>query len=228
MSRYATRYYALLSARWMGVFFAMLALVGMHGCQGVYYDAMEQFGVHKREILVDRVEDARDSQQEAKQEFSDALEQFRSVVTFQGGELEQRYDTLRATLDRVETRASDVKNRIDSVENVAEALFAEWEQELDQYANADLRSRSASKLRETQSEYRLMIRAMRRAEESMQPVLQTLRDQVLFLKHNLNARAIASLQDEIEVVQRDVDSLIREMERAIDEANSFINQIVAS
>ncbi|QJT09963.1 DUF2959 domain-containing protein [Oceanidesulfovibrio marinus] len=205
----------------------LLVLSCVAGCQSVYYDAMEQFGVHKREILVDRVESARDSQEEAKQEFADALEQFRSVVAFHGGELEQRYETLRATLERVEGRADDVTKRINSVENVAEALFAEWEGELDQYTSAELRSRSASKLRETRARYDQLIRAMRRAEASMQPVLRTLRDQVLFLKHNLNAQAIASLQSELDVVQRDVDSLIREMERAIDEANSFINQMVS-
>lgn len=204
-----------------------LILFGAAGCQGVYYNAMEKMGVHKREILVDRVESARDSQEEAKEEFADALEQFRSVVAFHAGELEERYETLRVTLEKVEGRADDVTSRINSVENVAEALFDEWENELDQYSSAELRSRSASKLQETRARYDQLIRAMRRAGASMQPVLQTLRDQVLFLKHNLNAQAIASLQSELDVVQRDVDSLIREMERAIDEANSFINQMVA-
>jgi len=205
----------------------VLFLAVLVGCQGVYYGAMEQFGVHKREILVDRVELARDSQAQAKEEFTDALDRFRSVVTVDGGELEERYESLRATLERVETRAREVGSRIDNVEDVAEALFEEWERELEEYANPDLQRRSARTLSETRTEYRRLARAMRRAEASMAPVLRTLRDQVLFLKHNLNARAVSSLHGELDMVQRDVDALVRDMETAIDEANRFITQMVA-
>ena len=35
---------------------------------------------------------------------------------------------------------------------------------------------------------------MRLAESRIEPVLKSFRDQVLFLKHNLNAKAIASLR----------------------------------
>jgi len=55
------------------------------------------------------------------------------------------------------------------------------------------------------------------------PVLTAFRDQVLFLKHNLNARALAALQNELDAIQTDVASLIREMEASIAEANAFID-----
>ena len=64
--------------------------------------------------------------------------------------------------------------------------------------------------------------AMHRAEAKIEPVLTPLRDQVLFLKHNLNAQAIASLQSELGRVEGDVSALIREMEAAIREADAFI------
>lgn len=48
-------------------------------------------------------------------------------------------------------------------------------------------------------------------------------DQVLFLKHNLNARAIASLKGNVASIESDIAVLIREMEASIREANRFID-----
>ncbi len=195
------------------------------GCSRVYYNAMEKVGIHKRDILVDRVEEARDSQQEAKEEFASALEKFRSVVDFNGGDLEAKYEELKAQLEELEARAQEVHDRIEAVEDVANALFEEWEEELDQYHSQSLRRASERKLRETKRRYKQLIRAMKRAEAKIDPVLIPLRDEVLFLKHNLNARAIASLKGELTRIQTDVSQLVRDMERAINEADSFIKTL---
>ncbi|WP_457573353.1 DUF2959 domain-containing protein [Desulfolithobacter sp.] len=192
------------------------------GCSNVYYGAMEKVGVHKRDILVDRVQAARDSQEKTKEQFTSALEHFSSVVNFQGGALEEKYFELKDELERIEKQAAEVRQRIEAVEDVAEALFDEWEDELDQYSNASLRRASEQQLRQTRRQYTKLIRAMKKAEAKIDPVLRPLRDQVLFLKHNLNARAIASLQTELTRIETDVSRLIREMERAMEEADSFI------
>lgn len=205
--------------------FACCALLTLVGCQSAYYSAMEKVGVHKRDILVDRVEDARDSQQDAQKQFKDALEHYRSVVQVDGGKLEERYDRLNREYEASEASAKDVRARIDAVENVANALFREWERELDTYSNAKLKALSASDLKRTRQEYRVLLQRMQSAERSIEPVLSVLRDQVLFLKHNLNARAIGALQGEYRTLQRNVDQLVAEMQRAIDEADGFIRQL---
>jgi len=196
------------------------------GCQKVYYDTMEKFGVHKRDIMVERVEKARDSQEEAKEQFRSALEQFSAVLNFKGGRLEDKYRTLQAEYDKSAARADEVKNRIDAVEDVSEALFVEWKSELDQYSSAALRRDSARKLEQTRRQYDKLIGAMRRAEAKIDPVLNAFRDQVLYLKHNLNAQAVASLQSELVHVETDITDLIREMEKSIGEANLFIKTML--
>ncbi len=201
-----------------------LSLV-LSACSSAQYAVMEKLGIHKREILVDRVENARDSQQQAKEQFSSALEEFSAVLNFQGGTLEEKYQTLNAELEESEERAQEVSERIDKVEDVAEALFDEWEDELELYSSDSLRRSSANKLKETRSHYQKLMKAMRRAEAKIEPVLTPLRDQVLFLKHNLNAQAIASLQSELGRVEGDVSALIREMEAAIREADAFIGRL---
>jgi len=200
-----------------------LALLFLLGCQTAYYKTMEKFGYHKRDLMVDRVQDARDAQEEAKEQFESALEKFKSVVEFDGGELQAKYDLLKAEYDRSNSKAEAMRNRIDSVEDVAEALFDEWEAELSQYTNDSLRRTSERKLTQTRQHYAQLISAMKRAETKIEPVLLAFRDQVLFLKHNLNAQAIASLQSELVSVEADVALLIKEMEASIAEANAFIS-----
>jgi len=200
-----------------------LALVTVAGCKSAYYGAYEQFGVYKRDLLVDQVEDARDAQEDAKAEFRDALEQFASVVTVEESNLKSTYERLADALEDAEDRAEAVTNRIDAVEDVSEDLFDEWRDEVAQISNARLRSSSERQLRESEQRYETLIRAMRRAEGRMEPVLTAFRDHVLYLKHNLNAQAIASLRTELDSIEADVAVLIREMEEAIASAQGFID-----
>jgi len=208
--------------------FAVVALMAaLAACSSVYYSTLETFGIEKRDILVDRIEDARDAQTDAKEQFASALEQYRSVVTVDGGDLEQMYDRLNAEFERSEARAQAVSERIDSVESVADDLFEEWAAELDQYSDPALRRESEGLLRDTRQQYQQVLAAMHRAEDAMDPVLALFRDQVLVLRHNLNARAIGALENELDDIERATAALIAEMQRAIDEASAFIDAMGA-
>jgi len=203
----------------VGIIFTILLQCG---CDTVYYNTMEAFGKHKRDILVERVAGARDSQAEAKEQFQSALEEFSSVLSFEGGELEEKYNKLNTEYEKSKARADAVTNRIRDVKNVANALFREWAGELDEYSSERLRRVSEQKLEQTRNRYEQLIGAMERAESKIGPVLVAFRDQVLFLKHNLNAQAIASLQAELATMESDIASLIKEMERSIEEADAFV------
>ncbi|MEK9823739.1 MAG: DUF2959 domain-containing protein [Gammaproteobacteria bacterium] len=200
-------------------------LILLASCESVYYDTMEQFGIHKREILIDRIEDAQDAQEDGQEQFKDALEQFQAVVNFDGGDLEVVYNKLNDEYEDSEEAAETIRERIDQVEDVAEDLFDEWTTELEQYSNAALRRDSERQLRETRRRYERLISSMRRAEQTIDPVLASLKDNVLYLKHNLNARAIASLKGELNTVNQDVENLISAMQRAIAESNAFIEDM---
>jgi len=203
----------------------VVLIVLLTGCESAYYNTMERFGVHKREILVDRIAGAQTAQQQGQQQFRDALEQFRSVVEFDGGNLQQLYDRLNAEFEDSERAATLIRDRIASVESVAEALFDEWEDELDDYTNQALRRDSEQQLRTTRTRYSRVIAAMNRAEATLDPVLDSLRDNVLYLKHNLNARAVASLRGELDTINTDVERLLEAMQLAIAESDRFIAEM---
>lgn len=188
---------------------------------------MEKFGYAKRDILVERVIDTRKSQAEAKDQFASALTKFIEISKFEGGALQKKYEELDREYKRSEDRAKDVRSRIEAVESVAEALFREWRQELSQYTNASLRSESQRQLDSTRVRYDELIVVMRRAAARMDPVLATFRDQVLFLKHNLNARALTSLEGTNRALQADIERLIADMNVSIREAEVFIRNLQA-
>jgi|APSaa5957512535_1039671.scaffolds.fasta_scaffold00001_291 hypothetical protein len=206
----------------ISLFFSLLVFAA---CSTVYYETMEQFGVHKRDILVDRVEEARDSQEAAKEQFSSALEQFTTLLNFDGGDLQAAYDSLNGEFEESESRAEVVSDRIRAVEDVSADLFSEWEDELELYTNQTLRNSSAATLRQTRVRYEQLVASMHAAESKMTPVVNAFRDQVLFLKHNLNSRAIASLRSELATIEGDISALIVDMENSITESNRFLSEL---
>ena len=206
---------------------ALVAPVALAGCQTAYFAAMEKIGYEKRDILSSRVEDARDAQQEAKTEVVDALTAFSETVSFEGGELESRYKALAGHLADSEAAAEDVRKRVQAVDDVGEALFLEWADELEQYSSAALKARSRQQMIDTRRGYDRMLAAMRRAESRLEPALGTLRDQVLFLKHNLNARAMGALRGEVGRVDAQVKRLVADINKAVAEADGFIKTLEA-
>ncbi|HPC59459.1 MAG TPA: DUF2959 family protein [Verrucomicrobiota bacterium] len=201
----------------------MICLSGIFsGCKSTYYAAYEKLGVYKRDLLKKRVAAARDDQQAASEQFKDALTRLKEIYSFDGGKLEKAYRDLESDYKKSADRASAVRKRIADVESVGADLFKEWEQEINQMSTASLAESSRRQLRDTRARYDQMVAALKRAEGSMEPVLTKLRDQVLYLKHNLNAQAIASLRGEATHIQLEIANLIADMNASIAKADEFI------
>lgn len=194
-------------------------------CDRLYYGTMKRFGMEKRDILVNRVREAQQAQAEAKEEFQTALERFKTVIEVEDSSLEKKYETLSRELERSEDKAKRVRDRLKAVRDVSEDLFNEWQKELGKYSDRSLRAESERDLRQTKRRADGLIASMTRAESRIQPVLTPLRDRVLFLKHNLNARAVGALGKELTAMRGDVDALVAELETAIKDADTFINEM---
>lgn len=201
----------------LSVFFMLM------GCSTMYLEALEKVGIPKRDVMVSRVEKARDTQEETKEQFKSALEQFTAATNFDGGDLEATYKRLNDAYEASVAKAEEVRSRIADIESVSEALFTEWKQEITQYSSAAMKQSSQKKLSSTQTHYRQLIASMKQAESKIEPILTVFNDQVMFLKHNLNARAIASLKGELSTIKSDVSALVVSMEQSINEANAFIS-----
>jgi hypothetical protein len=194
------------------------------GCQSAYYAVWESIGKEKRHLLRDQIENTRSDQEKAAEEFKDALTRVRELTGFSGGELESIYSRLKDDFDACTDRANAIDKRIQNVEAIAADLFDEWEAEIDRIQNASFKASSRQSLIDTRGRYRRLHQAMVSSRDSMDPVLARLNDYVLFLKHNLNARAVGALGEELGSIESDVQTLIRDIETAISEADRFLSR----
>jgi DNA-binding ferritin-like protein len=193
----------------------------------LYYQSRESvLGHHKRDIVVIQVDQACNSLKSTRDQFEDALQQFKNIVNVGETSLAHRYKLLQRQFEFCKGRSDDVSYRIVAIEEVSISLFKEWEEELSQYNNRALRSRSRQQLKASKQQYNRLIKTMRKAESRIQPVLAAFKDQVLFLKHNLNAQAIAALQHEFVEIGIDISQLIEVMEITINEASQFVSTLV--
>jgi DNA repair ATPase RecN len=198
-------------------------LVLSSGCE-----TLQTLGNEHRENLTFHVEKAEEEQQEAKEQFQSAFDEFTALVNFDGGELEAKYRQLQSEYDLCETRAEHVRSRIQKIETVSVKLFDEWGKELQQYHSDTLRESSQKMMSTTKIRYNTFVVSMKRAESKMKPVLDIFADQVLFLKHNLNANAISSLKSSVVDLESDVESLVKELEKSINDAQMFIKSMQQS
>ena len=208
----------------LSLILAILTL-GISSCSTAYYGAMDKIGFEKRHILVSRVKKAKSSQIKAKEQFSSALDEFIAVSNYEGGELEKMYRRIEKAYTKSEARAKEVRSKNDAVESTGKALFKEWDKEIRMFTDAELASASRVQYKAAEDRFDELEIAMRSAESKLDPVLKKFRDQTLFLKHNLNAKAINGLESQVVRIKVDVDRLIRDMERSIAEADRFIAEM---
>ncbi len=202
-----------------------ILLITLVGCQSAYYSAMEKVGTHKRDILIDRVKETSESQQEAKEEFTSALEQLSTLINFDGQELQSQYELSKDHYESSQKAADEVSAKISSIEHVANALFDEWRDEVEQYSNQTLKRQSQTQLKQTERRYLDVIKKMHDAEDKMLPVLSALKDNMLYLKHNLNAKAIGALKGEYKIIKHNVEQLIAHMNISIENSQAFIETL---
>ncbi len=199
--------------------------VSLAACNTVYYAAWEKLGYEKRDMLKSAVKKARGEQKEAGEQFQDALTQLKKLTNYNGGNLESAYNRFKGEYEDCEAQATSVRRQISEVDTVARDLFREWEREIREYQNPSLAADSRRKLADTRNRFEPLSRSLHSAESTMEPVLRQFRDQVLYLKHNLNAAAIGSLRGQADNIQGDIQRLLDQMNRSIAEADRFIQTL---
>jgi len=202
-----------------------LLALSLVACSSIRYAACEKLGLEKRDLLQGDVERMKDQQQETAEQFQDALTKLRTLYGSSGTDLEQRYDATKAEYEDCEKQANELQKRMDSVRTVANDLFDEWQGEIDEMGNAAMKRDSKAKLVATRKRFESLDAAMKRSEQSMKPVLKQFRDQVLYLKHNLNAEALGTLSAEVTDIDKGVAALVERMQQSMQQADTFLQHL---
>ena len=189
---------------------------------------MRTLGKEKRDILVQRIKDAKKDQDQTKQQLQTTMESFQALTGFQGGSLEKSYKRLNSDYESAASQAGKLHDKIQSIDQVSNDLFKEWQGEINAMDNGKLKSQDTVMLRNAKSRQATYMRAMRRTEDQIAPVLKAFHDQVLYLKHNLNSRAIGSLKGTSAELQGDVADLVKSIDASSQEADKLISSLAAS
>ena len=198
------------------------------GCKSTYYKTMRTLGKEKRDILVSRIKDAKKDQDQTKKQLQTTMESFQALTGFKGGSLEKSYKRLNSDYESAASQAGKLHDKIQSIDQVSNDLFKEWQGEINDMDNVKLKSQDLVMLRNAKTRQATYMRAMRSTEDQIAPVLKAFQDQVLFLKHNLNSRAIGSLKTTSSVLQSDVAGLIKSIDASSQEADKLISSLAAS
>jgi Protein of unknown function (DUF2959) len=189
---------------------------------------MATLGKEKRDILVQRIKEAKKDQDQTKQQLQTTMESFQALTGFQGGSLERNYKRLNSDYENAASQAGKLHDKVQSINQVSNDLFREWQGEISAMGNGKLKSQDTAMLRDAKARQATYLRAMRKTEDQINPVLKAFRDQVLFLKHNLNSRAIGSLKSTSANLQSDVAELIQSIDASSQEADKLITSLAAS
>lgn len=204
----------------------MVLILGSLGCNNsLVYDLQETMGTPKRQVLLSRVQDARDSMKESKKVFTSAMQQFGSVFKESGSKLENKYKILKGEYDACNTKASELRSHIASVKSIGQVLFQEWQKELDQFTNEQMRKLSEVKMQQTREKYVTMIDSMDRVSARITPVMTSMNDQLLNIKHSLNALIVVSLEEELVQLRGQMDNLMAEIDASVNHCNAFIGSM---
>ena len=206
------------------IVFALL----LSGCHSTYYKAMSTLGKEKRDILVSRIKDAKKDQDQTKQKLQTTMESFQALTGFKGGSLEKSYKRLNSDYESAASQANKLHDKIQSIDQVSNDLFKEWQGEINAMDNGKLKSQDSVMLRNAKVRQATYMRAMHQTEDQIAPVLKVFHDQVLFLKHNLNSRAIGSLKNTSAGLRNDVAGLVQSIDASSQEADKLISSLAAS
>jgi hypothetical protein len=177
------------------------------------------------ESLVNSVRRARSEQAQAQNDFTTAFHQFQRLTAPQAVELENLDAELEDSIDDCDDAAETLRERILEIRTDSNTLITEWKAELEEFAGEGMREKSAKMMADTESRTNKVVAALEQVQLKMEPVLLKLHDYALFFNHNLNPRAIATLEDTYKDFDRELKALHAEMATAQAEMNSFLEAL---
>lgn len=177
-----------------------------------------------QEDLVESVHEAGLEVDEARGDFGEAFRLYQRLTAPQAAELEDLSEAFEDALETCQARARRLTKRLDAVQRENDELVEDWRAELQQFSGETLRKKSETMLQETHARSKRVLDALTRVQERMQPVVLKLQDYALFFHHNLNARAIATLQD----TYKDFDAEFRALEGEFGKARTEVDAFLAA
>jgi hypothetical protein len=196
------------------------------GCSTMYYAAMSQLGWERRDILVHRIEVARDSLRATGRALDAAWRTFHAAAAADADAAVVPAH-LQTAYAHTDASARDAQQHVAAVESAGRALFEAWREDVAGTEDAALRTRDAELYERARARYDSTLAAMRQALAGIPPVLDLLRDQAAFLQRDQGPAARGALRAALAAAVADAGRLQQDIGRAIIEANASVQQLAA-
>lgn len=193
-------------------------------CQAVYYSTMATFGVEKRDILIDRLEENAEALARTSQRLAEMASAYREATHSEGGDLVALHKAFSKAYGRAESAAGDLRGSIDDTHSVAMVTFEEWKTRTNEIQDADLRKRSTENYAVAQGGYQKLVRNIRAAEQALDPLLTRFRDHDVFMKLNLHHTTMASLRESEGELLGQVDVRRAELDKLVNDTRAYAEQ----
>ena len=139
----------------------------------------------------------------------------------EGKDRRKLYKNLMKEMDNCDKRVEGVRKRTAEMNGAASMYFEERGKSVESIGSEDLRARGQARLEESKAEYAHILELGQAAGGDYQGFMAKLRDQVLFLGHDLNPDALASLDDDVKKQNKAATELYAKIDGTITAFNTY-------
>jgi hypothetical protein len=203
---------------------AVLVLLALPACTFVSNLISGGGGPANVNDLVERVERVSAELDASKATMLAAIQKLQAVTApeFQGDAV-LAHKELENTLDDSDDQAKALRKSIDKMRAAAEPVFEQWTKDLEAYSNPEMRARSQQRLAAARERYDSVVAAVEPVLVEYETVNQTLHDHLLFLSHDMNPAAVATIQDDVRSVAKQAAGLDGSFQTAKAAARAYVD-----
>ena len=186
----------------------LLVIAGLPACAFVNDLISGNTGPADVDDLVASVERVNSELDASKTKLLGAVQTLQKVTApdFKGDAVEGHKELVRA-IDDSEDQTDDLRKSVERMQAEAEPVFNQWTKDLEGYSNPEMRQRSQARLAAARERYDAVVAAVTPVLVECEAVNQTLGDHALFLKHDMNPAALATIQDDVKKVAKEAADL---------------------
>ncbi len=187
---------------------AALVLASVPACSFVNNMIKGKTGPADVDDLVAAVENVQKELDVSKGTMLAAVQGLQAITApdFQGDAV-KAYEQLVDVVENSEDQAEDLRKSIEKMQAEAVPVFDQWTKDLEAYSNPEMRQRSQARLSAARERYDAVVAAVEPVLVEYEAINQSFRDHVLFLKHDMNPAALATIQDDVRRIAKDATSL---------------------
>ena len=179
---------------------------------GVGSPASAQSANKQIDKLIDRAGDMVSAMRAARLQIGTTVDDYNTIIDGKAEENRAAYKQLQKSLKKSEKSAAAVGEQAEKMDLAASEYFASWEASLSEFTSDEMRARSEERMKETRQRYDGILQAGREAGDAFRPFVTLLKDQIVFLGHDLNPAAIEDLQDEAEKLNSQAEEVFSKVD----------------